>query len=196
MLTRSHQPSGAVGRTQDDWAAWIIGLFHRGRLHSGAPVYHLYEHRLLRQVRAGPLPRHVGFILDGNRRYGRQQNLTDPHDIYMAGANKLDDLLDWCIDLHISAVTLWVFSTENLKRRPEEVSGILSAIEKKLELLVTNRQIHNRRIRVGAVGRLDLLPPSTIAVLRAAESATKDYNGMRLTIAAAYGGREESRTNP
>ena len=161
------------------------------RLRLLAPIYRIYEHHLASQVRAYPMPRHIGLILDGNRRYGRQNNLIDPHHIYMAGANKLDDLLDWCVELAIPAITLWVFSTENLSRSSDEVTGILSAVEKKLGLLVADRQIHNRRIRVDAVGRLESLPPSTLASLRAAEAATKAYSGMRLTIAAAYGGREE-----
>jgi short-chain Z-isoprenyl diphosphate synthase len=156
-----------------------------------APIYRVYERRLLRHVRAFPVPRHIGLILDGNRRFGRQNNLNHPNDIYMAGANKLDDLLDWCIELEIPAITLWVFSTENRKRPPEEVIGILAALEKKLKILACDSQFHSRRIRVRAVGRLELLPPSTLAAVRAAEAATQDYSGMHLTIAAAYGGREE-----
>src|SRR6266478_5071482 len=156
-----------------------------------APIYRVYEHRLVRQVRAFPVPRHIGLILDGNRRFGRLNGLRHPDDVYMAGANKLDDLLDWCIDLEIPAITLWVFSTENRKRPAPEVTGILAAVEKKLKSLACDSQFHSRRIRVRAVGRLELLPPSTLAAVRAAEAATEDYDGLHLTIAAAYGGRQE-----
>lgn len=156
-----------------------------------SPIHRIYERDLDRQVRAYPVPHHIGLILDGNRRYGRKAHLVDLHDVYMAGANKLDDLLEWCISLKIPAITLWVLSTENLKRPREEVTGILSAVEKKLTLLADNHQIHNGRIRVRAVGRLELLPASTLAAIRSAAEATRDYNGMQLTIAAAYGGREE-----
>jgi short-chain Z-isoprenyl diphosphate synthase len=155
-----------------------------------SPIYRIYERHLLRHVQALPVPRHIGLILDGNRRYGRHNRLTDHHQIYMVGAHKLDELLDWCTELHPS-VTIWVFSTENLRRSLEEVAGILSAVERKLELLVSDKQIHDRRIRVKVVGRLQLLPASTVASLRAAEAATRHHDGMRLTIAAAYGGREE-----
>jgi short-chain Z-isoprenyl diphosphate synthase len=161
----------------------------RGRLL--APLYRIYERRLLTQVRAFAVPRHIGLILDGNRRYGRRYNLSHPDDVYMFGANKLDELLDWCIELDIPAITLWVFSTENHKRPPEEVSGILAAIERKLKHLAGDSAFHSRQIRVRAVGRLELLPSTTLAAVRAAEAATKDYCGMHLTIAAAYGGREE-----
>jgi short-chain Z-isoprenyl diphosphate synthase len=137
------------------------------------------------------MPHHIGLILDGNRRYGRQHNMTDPHEIYAAGAAKLDDLLNWCAELTIPAITLWVFSTENFDRRPEEVSGILSAVEAKLTQLARDPRIHRRRVRVRAMGRMELLPPSTLAAVRAAEAATKNYRDMQLTIAAAYGGRRE-----
>lgn len=156
-----------------------------------ATAYRLYEHRLLRQVRARPVPRHVGLILDGNRRYARLHNLKNAREIYGAGADKLDDLIDWCIELKIPAVTLWVFSTDNLQRLPDEVSGILAAVEAKLKLLADDPQIHSERICVRTVGRLELLPPSTLAAVRAAEAATQGYDGMYLTIAAAYGGRQE-----
>jgi short-chain Z-isoprenyl diphosphate synthase len=167
------------------------GSISKMRLAILSILYRLYQRRLLRQVRANPIPHHVGIILDGNRRYARRENMADAHVAYMAGAHKLDHLLEWCIDLGISAVTLWVLSTENLKRSPEEVSAILAAVETKLGTLATDRQIHNHRVRVRAVGRLDLLPPSTIAAARAAEAATEHYDGMTLTIAAAYGGRQE-----
>src|ERR1019366_896916 len=154
-------------------------------------IYRLYEHRLLAQVRALPLPRHVGIILDGNRRFARRHNLTSPQEIYTAGAQKLDDLLDWCVDLGIGAITLWVLSTDNFNRHADELSGILAAVENKLLALASDPQIHRQRICVRAVGQLDLLPASTLAAVRAAEAATKGYEGMYLTIATAYGGQQE-----
>ncbi len=161
------------------------------RLPALSMIYGLYEQRLLAQVRALPLPRHVGIILDGNRRFARRYNLTNPHEIYRAGAQKLDDLLDWCVDLGMGAITLWVLSTDNFERQAEELSGILSAVENKLLALASDPQIYRQRIRVRAVGRLDLLPGSTLAAVRAAEAATKGYDGMHVTIAAAYGGQQE-----
>ena len=154
-------------------------------------VYWAYEHWLLRQIQQGLMPRHVGIILDGNRRHARRRGLGDPREIYQIGANKLDDALDWCAELGIGAVTLWVFSTENLKRSPAEVSGILAAIETKIAALAQDPFMHQRRIRVRAIGRLDILPDSLVAAIRAAEAATAAYDSINLTIAAAYGGREE-----
>ena len=154
-------------------------------------VYWAYERWLLRQLRQGPMPRHVGIILDGNRRHARRRGVGDPREIYQFGADKLDDALDWCAELGIAAVTLWVFSTENLKRSPAEVFGILTAIETKIAALTHDPFMHQKGIRVRAIGRLDSLPDSLVATIRAAEAATAKYDSMTLTIATAYGGREE-----
>ena len=155
------------------------------------PLYHLYERRLLRHVRRLPIPRHIGIILDGNRRYGDRHGIRDPREIYGLGARKLDDVLNWCSELGVAAVTLWVFSTENLERPVDQVSGILAAIEAKVKALAHDPQIHRRRVRVKAIGKLELLPGSIIAAIKAARDATATYDGMALTIAVAYGGREE-----
>ncbi|HWY84398.1 MAG TPA: polyprenyl diphosphate synthase [Roseiarcus sp.] len=154
-------------------------------------LYQCYEQRLRRQIGAGRLPEHVGLILDGNRRYAREQGFPDPSQAYQMGAQKLDDVLMWCNDLGIPAVTLWVCSTENLKRSRAEVSWILGAVEAKIGALAQDPWIHQRRVRVKVAGRLGLLPLSTVAVIRKAEEATAKYDAMILTIAVAYGGREE-----
>ncbi len=113
-----------------------------------SPIYQIYGRRLRAQVLSGPVPRHVGIILDGNRRYGSRQSLTDARAVYAAGADKLDDLLAWCIELSVPAITLWVLSTDNLRRRPEEISDILSAIETKLNVLTMDPLIRRARIRI------------------------------------------------
>src|SRR5262245_33126376 len=154
-------------------------------------IYWVYERRLLGQLEQRPMPRHIGIILDGNRRHARKRGLSDPCEIYQRGADKLDEILNWCAELRIPAVTLWVFSTENLKRSRAEVSGILSAIEAKVAALAHDPFMHRNRVRVQAIGRLDLLPESVVAAIRAAETATAQHELMTLTIAVGYGGREE-----
>jgi len=87
-------------------------------------LYWIYERRLLAQLKQRPMPRHIGIILDGNRRHARKRGLNDPCEIYQRGAEKLDDILHWCAELPVPALTLWVFSTENLKRSQAAVAGI------------------------------------------------------------------------
>jgi short-chain Z-isoprenyl diphosphate synthase len=154
-------------------------------------LYYLYQRRLMAQIRVGPMPRHIGIILDGNRRYGAERGLTEAREIYRLGARKLDDILGWCSNLRIPAITLWVLSTDNLTRPADQVSGILGAVESKLNALASDPRIHRRRVRVRAVGRIDILPESTQRAIEATELATTGYDAMVLTIAVAYGGREE-----
>jgi len=154
-------------------------------------LYALYERRLLRQVAGRAVPRHVGLILDGNRRYARAYGLPDPLDAYGRGAEKLDDLLEWCRQLGIPAVTLWVLSTENFRRSAGEIGRILGAVESKLARLADDRRVARLGVRLRAVGRLELLPDSTLAAIRAVEAATAAHQALTLTIAIAYGGREE-----
>src|SRR5262245_27055960 len=81
------------------------------------------------------MPRHVGIILDGNRRHASRHGVADLRTIYEVGARKLDDVLSWCDELCIPAITLWVLSSDNLRRPAKEVSAILGAIEAKLTAL-------------------------------------------------------------
>lgn len=154
-------------------------------------LYAGYEAQLFRQVRSGRMPRHVGIILDGNRRHAREEGLSDFRRIYAMGASKLDEVLDWCAELGVPAVTLWVCSTDNLARSAEEVSGIMAAIEHKMRSLVADPRIHRLGVRVQAIGRLELLPAPLVSALEAARHATAGNRQMTLTIAANYGGREE-----
>lgn len=154
-------------------------------------LYYLYSRRLSREIAARPTPQHVGIILDGNRRHGRTRGLTDSQEIYGLGASKLDEVLDWCAELGIPTVTLWVFSTDNFRRPAAEVSGILAAIRSKLCALARDPAIHRRRVHVRAIGRLAMLPEPVTAAIAAAEAATAGYDGMELNIAVAYGGRQE-----
>jgi short-chain Z-isoprenyl diphosphate synthase len=154
-------------------------------------LYYLYARRLGRGVRRRPLPRHIGIILDGNRRHGRSLGITEPRALYDLGADKLDEVLEWCAELAIPTVTLWVFSTENFRRPAAEVSGILASVEAKLTALADDPAIHRRRVRVRAIGCLELLPQPVLAAIRGAERATAEYDGIELNIAVAYGGRQE-----
>jgi short-chain Z-isoprenyl diphosphate synthase len=183
FVTGSFATGRWQGRAASGWRAVLRGFWR--------PAYKLYELRLLEQVLRQPPPRHVGIILDGNRRYARRAGLRDPAQIYMPGAEKLDAVLDWCGELGIREVTLWVCSTDNLQRPARELASMLGAVEAKLGSLAGDARIHRRRVRVQAMGRLELLPASTLAAISAVAAATSGYDGMTLTIAIAYGGREE-----
>ena len=154
-------------------------------------LYYLYARRLARNIRSRARPRHIGIILDGNRRHGRSLGIVEPRAVYDLGADKLDEVLEWCAELAIPTVTLWVFSTENFHRSPAEVSGILASVEAKLTALAEDPAIHRRRVRVRAIGCLAMLPSPVRDAIAAAERATARYDGLELNIAVAYGGRQE-----
>lgn len=154
-------------------------------------VYGLYERQLERQVRAQPMPGHIGIILDGNRRHARETGLRDPDLIYQRGAAKLDDILAWSVDLGVRRVTLWVFSPDNLRRSDAEIGGIFGAVESKMRALAADPHIHQRGVHIAAMGRRDLLPPALLDAIDKAEAATRGNDQIAVTLAIGYGGREE-----
>jgi short-chain Z-isoprenyl diphosphate synthase len=149
-------------------------------------VYRTYERRLDTAVRHGPTPHHVGVILDGNRRWARAMGYTDTAEGHRRGAAKIDELLEWCVELDIPIVTLWLLSTENLSRDAQEVGDLLEIIEDKVRALAGDK---DWRVRV--VGGLDLLPDATRGVLERAEEASAAHTVRILNVAVGYGGRQE-----
>ena len=153
-------------------------------------LYHLYEDRLTQRLRTGPLPRHVGLILDGNRRYAQEVNLAS-RDAYRRGADKVDDVVEWCEALGIPQMTVWVLSIENLARPAEEVRPLLEVIEQKISALVRHPATARRKRRIRAVGHFEALPASLRGAIADAERATASHNGCLLNIAVGYSGRQE-----
>jgi len=151
------------------------------------PLYRLYERALTAELgrTTKTLPRHVGVILDGNRRWAASfgQPAATGH---RRGAEKIQDFLGWAEDLGIEVVTLWMLSTDNLARSGAELEDLLAIIDDAVTDLAATR-----RWRLRVVGRLELLPPQLAASLRAAEVATGDVDGLQVNVAVGYGGRAE-----
>ena len=156
-----------------------------------APLYRLYERRLVREVLRGPMPRHIGLILDGNRRYARELGFQDPLAGHRVGADKLEEVLDWLDELKIRFITLFALSTENLARSPAELNGLLALIEAKMRSVAVSAKIHEKGVRIRAVGRTELLPSSLQEAIALAEEATREHDGFCLNLAVGYGGRQE-----
>ena len=153
-------------------------------------IYKLYEKWLWRQVKDGTKPEHVAIILDGNRRWASRRSLN-PWIGHHYGAEKIEELLRWCLDLDVKSITLYAFSTENFRRSPKEVEEIMRITEEKLREILEDESIHKNKVRVKAIGRLDLLPKKLQEMIRRVEESTKDYNERFLNVALAYGGRAE-----
>ena len=150
------------------------------------PIYSAYERRLFRQLRDKPLPRHVGVMLDGNRRWAKMRG-AETDEGYRAGADNIANLLTWCEEVGVEIVTLWLLSTDNLVGRDaEELGPLLKIIEDVVdELAATGRW------RIHPVGALEELPEATAARLRQAAEATSEIDGLLVNIAVGYGGRRE-----
>jgi short-chain Z-isoprenyl diphosphate synthase len=153
-------------------------------------VYRLYEWRLTRKIEHQPLPRHIGVILDGHRRFARASGMSI-REGYALGAAKTEDLLRWCTALGIRTVTLWLLSTDNLERDADELRAILGVIEERISDWVRNGLAGELGMQIRPIGKLDLLPPGALEVLQHAEVATREHGRLRLNIAVGYGGREE-----
>ena len=149
-------------------------------------LYRTYERRLEHAVRAGGTPQHVGIILDGNRRWARAMGYENAAEGHRRGAEKIDDLLGWCVELEIPVITIWLLSTDNLDRDPGELDELLQVIEEKVTSLG-----NSGGWRIRALGALELLPERTRRALYDACARTGQGEGPILNVAVGYGGRQE-----
>ncbi|GHD30398.1 isoprenyl transferase [Nocardiopsis kunsanensis] len=149
------------------------------------PLYWLYEKRLERSLTSREVPRHVGVVMDGNRRWAKSSGLGGAELGHRAGADKIFEVLRWCDELGVQVVTLWMLSTDNLSRDQEELGLLVRIIDKAITRL--REEGWNTR-RVGA---LDILPDSTARALKEAEEATSGNPGLVVNVAVGYGGRRE-----
>jgi short-chain Z-isoprenyl diphosphate synthase len=153
-----------------------------------AAVYALYERRLRAHMEGMPVPRHVAIMVDGNRRWARAAGFDDVSHGHLVGARHIANLLEWCSEVGVAHVTIWMLSTDNLvNRAPEELEPLLGIIAGVAHELSGPSQ----RWRVKAVGALDLLPAETTEALKTAEEATAMRDGLTVNVAVGYGGRRE-----
>lgn len=160
------------------------------RAQSWGFLYRYYEKRVLRELDSAALPRHIAVLADGNRRWARTNAPGKPLVVgYQAGADKLKEFVGWCSELGISLVTLWVLSTDNLRRSEEsEIAPLLEVIQR---LFTDLASIADYRVQM--VGDASLLPEEMAATIHRAEVATASNSGCHVNVAIAYGGRHELR---
>ena len=152
--------------------------------------YRFYERKLESQIRKDPLPNHVAIILDGNRRWAKYHFLASK-GAHKMGADKAEQLLTWIYDLKIKITTLYVLSIENLERDKKELEDIYNLLGIKLEKLYNDSRIHEREMKIKAIGNIDALPQSIKDILFKLERETNHYDLTFLNIAIAYGGQQE-----
>ena len=163
----------------------------RGLFSPSSLVYSLYTKKLEREVKsANNIPHHVGLILDGNRRGSNLLGIPKTRG-YQKGADKFEEVLEWCMDLGIRVISVWIFSTENFSRESEEVHAIMELAEKSTIKMRSDPRVHNEGIKVIFSGETELLPESLQKEIRHTEEETKDYENYTLNICLGYGGRAE-----
>ncbi|TWE11872.1 isoprenyl transferase [Rudaeicoccus suwonensis] len=148
-------------------------------------LYSAYERHVQHSLPVENLPRHVGVMLDGNRRWAKARG-ANTESGHQAGADNIKPLLGWCEEAGVEVVTLWLLSTDNLNRPTAELTPLLSIIERAVQGLAAEG-----RWRLHPVGALDLLPDQTATVLKEAADRTADADGLMVNIAVGYGGRRE-----
>nr|WP_231945476.1 polyprenyl diphosphate synthase [Agrococcus carbonis] len=150
-------------------------------------VYRYYERRLRRDLQRSGVPRHIAMIIDGNRRWAREQNLATAAHGHRAGAAKLREFVDWCAEIGVEVVTLYLLSRDNLTGRAREELGELCEIIADLADDLSRQP--GRRIQ--HVGDAKGLPEPLVAALEAAVARTAGNSGIHVNLAVGYGGRHE-----
>lgn len=150
-------------------------------------LYRFYEKQLESGLRPEDLPKHVGVMVDGNRRWAKEQGYQKAGFGHEAGAKHIVNFLGWCSDLGIKHVTLYLLSTDNLVGRDkEELRDLINII---VGLAETLQSIGRWKLQV--VGDVEALPFDAASRLAKVEQATKDNPGTHVNLAIAYGGRKE-----
>lgn len=138
----------------------------------------------------GNIPTHLAVIMDGNRRFARQLGLEEESG-HMKGREKLEEMLDWCTKLGVEILTVYAFSTENFKRDSKEVRNLMKMFKKNFRKAAEDERVHDKEIKIQAIGNIEELPPDVKESISYAEEKTKDYDNYFFNIAVGYGGRQE-----
>src|SRR5437773_1948758 len=129
--------------------------------------------------------------MDGNRRFAREIGLGNVLDGHVKGRDKLEEVLEWCLEVGVRILTVFAFSTENIRRANEEVEHLMHLFAENFRRVGDDDRVHRHQIRVSVFGNRELLPPEVIEAIEYAEGRTKAYDQYRFNVAVAYGGREE-----
>ena len=152
-----------------------------------ALLYPAYEARLISELKGKPQPKHVAVMADGNRRWAREAGFEDVSHGHRQGAKKISEMVSWCADTEVEVVTIYLLSTENLKRSADEVNLLFDIITE----VVDHLSHGDLNCQVRLVGHLDLLPEEVSQKMCSAAADTQGNDGIIVNIAVGYGGRQE-----
>ncbi|MCK4613824.1 MAG: di-trans,poly-cis-decaprenylcistransferase [Thermoplasmata archaeon] len=144
----------------------------------------------MQDIKRHPVPRHIGIIMDGNRRFAEKLGLSRAEG-HEKGKDKVNDVLDWSREVGIRIITVFALSSENINRSDDEIVELMDLFEKGFREAGDDERVHRHKIRVKAIGNLSILPERVRAAIKYAEDKTGEYSGYFYNVAIAYGGRQE-----
>ncbi len=133
------------------------------------------------------LPKHIGIIMDGNGRWAKKRSLPRTAG-HAAGSKNFKDIARYCNKIGLRYLTVYVFSTENWKRPPQEIENIMNILR---DYLKDTDNYKHENIKLRFIGNIDVLPEDIIALIHKAEFDSKDATGLTVNMALNYGGRDE-----
>jgi len=136
------------------------------------------------------VPKHLGIILDGNRRFAKRLML-EPWKGHEYGAEKVRKVLDWCREYGIKKVTLYSFSIKNFNRPKIEFDFLMDLFKKEFESLENDKDLIENGIKVRFIGRINMFPKDVYDVMQRVMEKTINNSKFEVNFAMAYGGREE-----
>ncbi|KAK7379706.1 hypothetical protein VNO78_34395 [Psophocarpus tetragonolobus] len=139
----------------------------------------------------GPVPSHIAFIMDGNRRYAKKKNMKEG-DGHKAGFTALMSILRYCYEMGVKYVSVYAFSIDNFRRKPKEVQTLMELMQEKIEELLQQESLVNEYgVRLHFIGDLQLLTEPVRAAVEKAMRVTAHNNQRVLLICVAYTSRHE-----
>jgi len=143
---------------------------------------------LLEKLDLAQIPQHIAIIMDGNGRWAKKNSLPRIQG-HWEGVKTVDRVVTLCRKLGIAALTLYSFSDENWNRPPTEINTLMKILDHYLNEEL--ERMKNENIRFNTIGQLDELPAEIQKLITHTKNYTKDCDGMTLTLALSYGGRQE-----
>ncbi len=135
-----------------------------------------------------PIPQHIGFILDGNRRWAKQHGLPT-YEGHLAGYNALKDVIAAAADAGVKYISFYSFSTQNWNRAEEEITGIMSLVRRLFKSDI--KQLVKDDYKVVVMGSRDRLPADISEMIDKTEEVSRDGTRATLAMCFNYGGQEE-----
>ncbi|KAF8517520.1 Decaprenyl diphosphate synthase-like protein [Hysterangium stoloniferum] len=158
------------------------------------PIFKFLQRILLDALASGPIPNHIAFILDGNRRYARRVGIP-VHEGHQAGGAALSRVLEICLRLGVHSTTVFAFSIDNFRRPPAEVDALMDSFRKHLhDLSQHGSLLETYGVQLRVLGNISLLPQQVKEAAKKAEEFSRHHDKAVINLMIAYTARDEMAT--